>query len=105
MTMKHWDTPEGYQVSSYCPSCGKDFSGDKLFDRHRTGIHAYSFSEDVPVGGRRCKTTEELLEDGMRPMTEEEMKATTRHNHRVGFGVEMWFDPVATENARNRFNG
>ena len=96
------DTPEGYKVNSFCTSCGKDFAGDSYFDKHRTGKHQYSYSEglkfDPPVeDGRRCMTEEEMNEIGLRAMTEEEMKATQRHAHRVGYGIEMWFDPSERE--------
>lgn len=42
-----------------CRACGQDFSSVGLFDRHRTGRHAYTFAEglrmDPPVDdGRRC---------------------------------------------------
>ena len=52
-----------------CRSCGKDFSGLEGFDRHRVGVHAYTYSEGLKLDppredGRRCLTTDELLEDG-----------------------------------------
>lgn len=107
MSTIHWHTPEGYKVSSYCTSCGKDFSHDGLFDRHRIGTHEYTYSEglklDPPkVDGRRCKTEQEMMKSGMRMMTPEEMLGSRRHAHRVGFGIEMWFDPA--ELARMREN-
>src|SRR5881392_505687 len=91
-----WNTPDGYDPSSYCASCGKDFAGDTYFDRHRTGTH----DPDT----RRCKSTIELIEDGMRPMTDDEMRASRRHSHRVGYGIEMWFDPASVERARKGFS-
>jgi len=99
--MKH-NPPDGYPVSSYCRSCGKDFAGDTYFEKHRTGVHEYTYSQGIALDpsvedGRRCKTTEELLEDGMRPMTKEEMRFTQRHARRADYDVEMWFDPIEAE--------
>lgn len=107
MRSPHWDTPEGYRVNSYCTSCGRDFSNDDLFTRHRTGVNEYTYSEglnfDPPIGdGRRCKTDEEMNADGMYFMTNEEMFAG-RHKHRIGFGVQMWFDPLKAEQAKTAF--
>ncbi|SRR5580765_2275242 len=107
MKSTHWETPSGYVCSAYCTSCGRDFSGDKLFDRHRIGKHEYTYSEGLnsipPLeDGRRCMTTDEMLEAGMRPMTETEMNETARHRHRIGFNVEMWFDPTIAEDVKNR---
>jgi hypothetical protein len=95
--------PKDYTPSSFCRSCGRDFSNDALFDKHRTGTHAYDFSLELS-DGRRCKSDEELIEDGMRIMTTVEMSQTKRHNHRVGFDIDMWFDPIKAESDRKRFN-
>src|SRR5215831_6477430 len=102
------NTPNEYRASSFCRSCGRDFTSDTNFERHRTGVHEYTYSEGVNSdpsveNGRRCKTNEELLEDGMRPMTIEEMQSTKRHAHRVGFDIEMWFDPAELERSKNYF--
>jgi hypothetical protein len=98
MKSQHWETPEGYRVNSYCTLCGLDFAGDSYFERHKTGSHQYTYSEGLkynpPVeDGRRCMSIEELAEIGMRPMTKEEMNASSRHRHRIGFGIPMIFDP------------
>jgi hypothetical protein len=98
--MDHYP-PEGYKVSSYCRTCGRDFTNDKIFDQHRTGSFEHDFSAEHP-DGRRCKDDDELIQDGLRPMTEEEM-ADSRHRHRIGYNVEMWFDPVKAESDRKRF--
>ena len=52
-----------------CRACGSDFTGVRLFDAHRTGTHAYTFSEgmafDPPVQtGRRCLDPDEMAEKG-----------------------------------------
>lgn len=100
--------PEGYPVSSYCTSCGNDFSADWLFDKHRIGKHEYTYSDGLkllpPVeDGRRCMTEDEMIEAGMRIMTKEEKLATTRHRHRAEFDVSLWFDPARTEQVREAF--
>jgi len=92
--------PDGYHPIAFCRECGRDFAGDSYFDQHRVGLHDYTFLEgldrDPPVeNGRRCRETEELRELGLRPMTDDEMRASRRHRHRAGFGVEMWFNPAA----------
>jgi hypothetical protein len=54
-----------------CRSCGEDFGGVELFDRHRVGNHAYTFGEGLrrdPPGedGRRCLDAAEMRELGWR---------------------------------------
>lgn len=97
--------PVGYRPLAYCRDCGRDFTGDKLFDRHRVGAHDYTYSEglrrDPPVeDGRRCLHADELRELGLRPMTDDEMGASRRDRHRAGYGVELWIDPAEVERAR-----
>lgn len=56
-----------------CRSCNQDFGSVSAFDAHRTGTHAYTYSEGLkqepPVeNGRRCLSTREManttLQDG-----------------------------------------
>ena len=101
--MRH--SPPGYPVSSYCTSCGRDFAGNSYFDQHRTGVHEYTYSEGLtrdPLveDGRRCMTPEEMLEAGLRLMSDDEMRSSSRHRHRAGFGVELWHDPAEVERTR-----
>lgn len=105
--MRH-DPPKGYPVSSFCTNCGNDFAADWLFDLHRIGVHEYTYSEGLNFNppledGRRCMTEEEMLNANMRPMTEDEKKATMRHNLRSGFNVALWFNPDETHRARAAF--
>jgi len=97
--------PAGYPPLSYCTTCGRDFSGDRMFDRHRVGVHAYTLSEGLRMDppredGRRCLYPDEMLALGWRPFTDEELAASTRDRKRAGFGVELWFDPAERERAR-----
>ena len=99
---------ENYPPLSYCTSCERDFSGDRMFDRHRVGVHAYTFSEGLKLNppredGRRCLDPEEMRNLGWRPFTDEELRTSTRHRKRAGFGVELWFDPTHTEKTRKDF--
>src|SRR5262245_66473070 len=99
------EPPDGYPVLCYCTTCGRDFSGDWMFDAHRVGVFDYRYGEGLKMDppredGRRCMDPEEMQERGWRPMTDEEMRASRRDKHRAGFGVELWFD--AAENARKR---
>jgi hypothetical protein len=102
--------PDGYPPLAACRSCGRDFSGDSLFDAHRAGVHDYTLLEGLrrepPLeDGRRCLDTDEMRERGWRPLTDEEMAASGRHRHRAGFGVELWHDPAAAERTRRAFAG
>lgn len=90
-----YEFPEGYAPSAFCRGCGRDFSNDSLFDRHRVGKHE-------PLE-RRCMTDLELLDAGLRPLTADEMIANARHRHRAGFDIEMWVDPERLEAARKHF--
>jgi hypothetical protein len=97
--------PVGYPPLSYCTTCGRDFSGDRMFDRHRTGTHEYLYSEGLKMepmreDGRRCMTPDEMLEKGWRPMSEDELLASKRDRKRAGFGVELWFDQSEWDRAR-----
>jgi hypothetical protein len=52
-----------------CGSCGQDFSSVEAFDRHRVGIHEYSFEEGLLLSprrtdGRRCFGIEEMAASG-----------------------------------------
>lgn len=52
-----------------CGGCGADFTSVSLFDRHRVGTHAYTYSEgikqDPPVeDGRRCLDADEMRGNG-----------------------------------------
>lgn len=53
----------GFPIRSFCRSCGEDFNGDSLFDRHRRGNHAYDWSPERE-DGRRCLGTDELEAKG-----------------------------------------
>jgi hypothetical protein len=99
VTGRRHDYPDGYGPLAYCRACGCDFSGDTLFDLHRVGKHEYDWSPERE-DGRRCLDREEMLERGWRPLTDEEMRSSRRHRHRVGFGVELWTDPVAGDRLR-----
>jgi hypothetical protein len=53
-----------------CRACGEDFASVAAFDRHRVGVHTYTFTQglllDPPVeDGRRCMDEEELYAAGM----------------------------------------
>jgi hypothetical protein len=103
-----WDTPPGYPVAAYCTSCGCDFTGDALFERHRVGTHDYTYSEGAKMDppredGRRCLTRDEMREHGWVPLTDEQMRATKAHRCRAGFGQELWADLAKIERTRADF--
>ena len=78
----------GFTIRSQCGACGEDFSGDGMFDRHRVGVHAYSYSEGARMEPPR--------EDGRRCLGVEEMRARGWRLNERG----QWLDPV--EAARGR---
>lgn len=74
-----------------CSSCGCAFTSLTLFDDHRIGKHAYTYSESIAMepmreDGRRCLSADEILERGW------EQNAKGR-----------WFDPIETQRARVGF--
>lgn len=76
-----------------CSACGSDFTSLKLFDAHRVGKHAYTYSEGIAMepmreDGRRCLSSDEMLERGWEKD-----------------GKGRWFDPIAVEAARQHFRG
>jgi hypothetical protein len=55
-----------------CRGCGEDFASIAAFDRHRAGVHTYTFPHglllDPPVeDGRRCLDAAEMTAKGMAP--------------------------------------
>jgi hypothetical protein len=53
-----------------CAACGQDFGSVELFDRHRVGRHAYTFSEGLAMAparedGRRCLDEQEMQDAGL----------------------------------------
>jgi hypothetical protein len=67
-----------------CSPCGADFTGVKLFDRHRVGVHAYEWSRERP-DGRRCLTLPEMQAKGW----QEDARG-------------RWIDPARIADARAR---
>jgi hypothetical protein len=54
-----------------CRACKQDFNSVVLFDRHRVGKHAYTYSEGIAMDpmredGRRCLSVGEMAELGWR---------------------------------------
>lgn len=47
-------------------ACGRDFSSEEAFDRHRVGVHEYTFPEGLRfepprADGRRCLDVDGIL--------------------------------------------
>ena len=104
------EAPAGYPPSAFCTSCGRDFTGDSLFDQHRVGTHDYTISEGLKLDppredGRRCLDVDEMRKKGWYPLSVEEKLTSARHKRRAGFDVELWFDPVAAARVRAAFAG
>lgn len=76
-----------------CTACEENFSSVETFDRHRVGVHAYTFLEgmrmDPPVeDGRRCLSPDEMVDD-----------------RGWAWNLEgVWYDPARTERAREAFS-
>lgn len=54
-----------------CGGCGHDFASLEVFDRHRVGVHTYTYSEGLKMepmrdDGRRCLAADEMAERGWR---------------------------------------
>lgn len=50
-----------------CATCGIDFGSVKAFDRHRVGVHEYTYSEGAHMSppredGRRCLREDEIAD-------------------------------------------
>ena len=75
-----------------CHSCEHDFSSVSLFDQHRVGRHAYTYSEGVAMDpiredGRRCLSAIEMRNKGW----EEDLRG-------------RWSDPRSVEAVRAAFS-
>jgi hypothetical protein len=62
--------PDDYPPLNYCVCCGLDFASVAAFDRHRVGVHAYTFQEGLRLeppreDGRRCLDPEEMIAYGL----------------------------------------
>jgi hypothetical protein len=54
---------------NFCRSCNTDFASVSAFDRHRAGVHAYTYGEGIGLDvaredGRRCLTADEMRAAG-----------------------------------------
>lgn len=85
--------PRPARPRNWCASCGEDFTSVRGFDRHRVGVHAYTYSEGAAMDPPR--------EDGRRCLDVDEIR---------GLGFELdghgrWRDSAEAERARERFAG
>lgn len=74
-----------------CGACGEDFSSVAMFDRHRVGVHAYTYSEGIAM--------EPMREDGRRCLVLVEMTAKRWRKDARG----RWCDPASIEAVRRAF--
>ena len=74
-----------------CASCGADFSSLRNFDKHRVGVHEYTYSEGLKM--------EPMREDGRRCLDVDELDALGLIRDKHG----RWADPLATSKARDSF--
>lgn len=54
---------------NFCRPCGQDFCSLELFDRHRVGVHDYTYDEGLrrnppKTNGRACLSVDAMLERG-----------------------------------------
>jgi hypothetical protein len=108
VTSVRHEYPSGYGPLAFCRSCGADFSGDALFDRHRTGLHEFTLYEGLKreppcEDGRRCLSADEMIALGWRTLANEELLASRRDRHRAGFGIPLWIDPAGRERVQDGF--
>jgi len=76
---------------AYCRGCRQDFSGTRMFDRHKVGEHSFTYSEGLDMDPPR--------EDGRRCLDIDEMEAMGWIKDKRG----RWCDPEAVEAARKAF--
>jgi hypothetical protein len=55
---------------NYCCACKKDFSSLSAFDKHRAGVHEYTFLQGIHLdppkeNGRRCLDEDEFSKVGL----------------------------------------
>lgn len=74
-----------------CRSCGIDFNSIDLFEQHRVGVHAYTFSEGIAM--------EPMREDGRRCLSVDEMHERGWEQDAKGY----WFDPVKAKRTSDYF--
>lgn len=74
-----------------CGACGEDFSSVKMFDAHRVGRHAYTYSQGVAM--------DPIREDGRRCLSADEMTAKGWLSDARG----RWSDPASVEAVRAAF--
>lgn len=81
-----------------CTTCQQDFGSVAAFDRHRVGVHAYTFSEGMRMVPPR--------DDGRRCLDVSEIEALLdKHGRRVFVRSSRgtWSLGSALEGARRRF--
>jgi len=85
-----WQPPT-YHPANQCGACGEDFSSLRNFDRHRVGVHEYTYSEGLKL--------EPIREDGRRCLDADEIQALGLVRDKNG----RWSDPEATARAQAAF--
>ncbi len=79
-----------------CRSCDQDFSSVRLFDTHRVGVHAYTYSEGLKMPPLEDGS---LREDGRRCLSVDEMTGLGWKKNDRG----LWFDPKHAQRTRDYF--
>ncbi len=96
--MSRW--PEGYDPLNGCGVCSRDFTSVPAFDAHRVGTHDHDVSLDQP-DGRRCLSDDEMEAHGLARVQPGD---SSRYESRLSFGVALFWDPAAVEQARRTFS-
>lgn len=74
-----------------CRACDQDFGSVMLFDKHRVGVHTYTYEEGLRMSPP--------VEDGRRCLSIGEMKSRGWEHDDHG----RWIDPVMVARAREAF--
>lgn len=74
-----------------CGSCGRDFASVAAFDRHRSGVHAYTYIQGMRMDPQ--------VEDGRRCLDDPELQAVGLELNAKG----RWHDPERAAAARAAF--
>lgn len=97
--------PDDYVSLNFCRSCGFDFTSTTYFDRHRIGVHAYTYAEGLRMDppredGRRCMDADELHVSGLRRVVEGD---SARYDSRIASCVPIYWNPAEASRTRGAF--
>lgn len=96
--------PDEYVPLNGCRSCGCDFTKTRHFDRHRVGVHGYTYAGGLRMDppredGRRCMDADELAAAGLVRLRAGD---SPRYESRIASGVPIYWNPEEAAAAGER---